>query len=79
MVIARAAAFVTELVEGAKPGAAPMWNEAMTPLVVTLWILNLLFDSVGQLIFKAAAVDPKLARARAAGAGWRAGPGCGWA
>ena len=64
----RAAAFVTELVEGAKPGAAPMWNEAMTPLVVTLWILNLLFDSVGQLIFKAAAVDPKLGE----GAGrWR--------
>ena len=68
VVIARAAAFVTELVEGAKPGAAPMWNEAMTPLVVTLWILNLLFDSVGQLIFKAAAVDPKLGE----GAGrWR--------
>ena len=45
-----------------------MWNEAMTPLVVTLWILNLLFDSVGQLIFKAAAVDPKLGE----GAGrWR--------
>ena len=79
MVIARAAAFVTELVEGAKPGAAPMWNEAMTPLVVTLWILNLLFDSVGQLIFKAAAVDPKLGEGAAAGAGWRAGPGCGWA
>ena len=51
----------------------------MTPLVVTLWILNLLFDSVGQLIFKAAAVDPKLGE----GAGrWRRmarRPGCGWA
>ena len=63
---------------GREARAAPMWNEAMTPLVVTLWILNLLFDSVGQLIFKAAAVDPKLGEG-AAGAGWRAGPGCGWA
>lgn len=37
-----------------------MWNEAMSPLVILLWVLNLLFDSVGQLVFKAAAVDPHL-------------------
>jgi len=41
-----------------------MWSDAMSPLVVALWILNLLFDSVGQLVFKAAAVDPKAGEGR---------------
>lgn len=36
-----------------------MGNEAMTPLVMTLWILNVLVDSGGQLAFKAAAADPR--------------------
>ena len=31
----------------------------MPPLVWTLWLLNLLFDSAGQLAFKAAATDPR--------------------
>lgn len=31
----------------------------MSPLVVVLWILNLLLDSGGQLAFKAAAGDPR--------------------
>lgn len=41
-----------------------MLNDTMSPLVIALWVINLLFDSVGQLIFKAAAVDPHL------GEGW---------
>ena len=31
----------------------------MTPLVVTLWLLNVTLDTVGQLAFKAAASDPR--------------------
>lgn len=31
----------------------------LSPLVLALWSLNLLFDSVGQLAFKAAAGDPR--------------------
>ncbi len=30
----------------------------LSPLVITLWVLNVLVDSAGQLAFKAAAVDP---------------------
>jgi len=43
-------------------------NDSMSPLVAMLWILNLLFDSIGQLVFKAAAVDPHLG---AGGSRWR--------
>ncbi|MFC5741873.1 EamA family transporter [Dyella tabacisoli] len=31
----------------------------MSPLVVTLWLLNVTLDTVGQLAFKAAASDPR--------------------
>jgi drug/metabolite transporter (DMT)-like permease len=31
----------------------------MSPLVVTLWLLNVTLDTVGQLSFKAAASDPQ--------------------
>ena len=31
----------------------------LSPLVITLWVLNVLVDSAGQLAFKAAAVDPR--------------------
>ena len=31
----------------------------LSPLVITLWVLNVLVDSGGQLAFKAAAVDPR--------------------
>lgn len=31
----------------------------LTPLVLTLWVLNVLVDSGGQLAFKAAAGDPR--------------------
>ena len=31
----------------------------MSPLVVTLWLLNVTLDTVGQLAFKAAAGDPR--------------------
>lgn len=31
----------------------------MTPLVITLWVLNVLVDSGGQLALKAAAADPR--------------------
>ncbi|ALM85198.1 EamA family transporter [Bordetella sp. N] len=34
-----------------------MFDDGTTPLVVSLWMLNLFFDSAGQLIFKAAAMD----------------------
>ena len=30
----------------------------MSPLVITLWLLNVLLDTGGQLAFKAAAADP---------------------
>ena len=33
-------------------------GSALSPLVVTLWILNVLVDSGGQLAFKAAASEP---------------------
>lgn len=36
-----------------------MSNELMSPLVIVLWILNVLVDSGGQLAFKAAAADPR--------------------
>lgn len=36
-----------------------MNGEAMPPLVWLLWLLNSLFDTVGQLAFKAAATDPR--------------------
>ncbi len=39
----------------------------ITPLVVSLWVLNVLTDSAGQLAFKAAAIDP---HAGSALAGW---------
>lgn len=31
----------------------------LTPLVITLWVLNVLVDCGGQLAFKAAAMDPR--------------------
>jgi drug/metabolite transporter (DMT)-like permease len=31
----------------------------LSPLVLTLWVLNVLVDSGGQLAFKAAAADPR--------------------
>lgn len=31
----------------------------LSPLVITLWVLNMLVDSGGQLAFKAAAIDPR--------------------
>ena len=33
----------------------------LTPLVITLWVMNVLVDSGGQLAFKAAASQPPLA------------------
>lgn len=34
-------------------------SSELTPLVATLWLLNVLVDSGGQLAFKAAAGDPR--------------------
>ena len=34
-------------------------SSELTPLVLTLWVLNVLVDSGGQLAFKAAAGDPR--------------------
>lgn len=36
-----------------------MTGSELTPLVATLWVLNVLVDSGGQLAFKAAAGDPR--------------------
>lgn len=36
-----------------------MTGSEFTPLVATLWVLNVLVDSGGQLAFKAAAGDPR--------------------
>ena len=46
-----------------------MSQSALTPLVVTLWVLNVLVDSGGQLAFKAAASGPAPAGGMAR---WRA-------
>ncbi len=36
-----------------------MMSSELTPLIATLWVLNVLVDSGGQLAFKAAAGDPR--------------------
>ncbi|MDB5896299.1 MAG: hypothetical protein JWQ88_3830, partial [Rhodoferax sp.] len=36
-----------------------MSGSELTPLVATLWVMNVLVDSGGQLAFKAAAGDPR--------------------
>jgi len=43
----------------------------MTPLVMALWVVNVVLDSVGQIAFKAAAADPR-AHALDGLARWRA-------